>query len=271
MNKELIMKSDVLDILFENRNKSYGAYQLRKFYTNRLFKALGIMLTIVVVLSAFTFLPKKRETLMATIFEIPPTVLANPKEPQKKPEMPKEPAKAIQPDQKRSTGIPDIVADRFVKDSVKTLKPSDVIRTVTITHPGNGGPGPVTPGIIGGGAIDPLSGGVKTTVDNNTPVNTADIMPGYPGGMEALRRFLQKNLNNPKDMEQGELVSVKIKFVVGYNGKLKGFETIEDGGPEFNNEVIRVLKKMPEWIPGRTNGETVSVYYTLPVKFIPAE
>src|SRR6187399_147933 len=60
MNKELIMKSDVLDILFENRNKNYGAYDLRKFYAGRLKKAFGIMMTIVVGLSAFTFLPNKK-------------------------------------------------------------------------------------------------------------------------------------------------------------------------------------------------------------------
>jgi periplasmic protein TonB len=64
------------------------------------------------------------------------------------------------------------------------------------------------------------------------------------------------------------LVSVKVKFIVGYDGQLKGFETIEDGGVAFNNEVIRVLKKMPNWIPGKISGENVSVFYTVPVKFM---
>ena len=67
MNKELIMTSDVLDILFENRNKSYGAYELRKFYANRLLKALGMMIGSVMVLSAFTFLPKKAAVETARI------------------------------------------------------------------------------------------------------------------------------------------------------------------------------------------------------------
>ena len=52
------------------------------------------------------------------------------------------------------------------------------------------------------------------------------------------------------------------------DGKLKGFEVIEDGGAVFNKEVIRVLKKMPQWIPGKAEGENVSVYYTIPVKFV---
>jgi len=58
--------------------------------------------------------------------------------------------------------------------------------------------------------------------------------------------------------------------VVGYDGKLKSFEIVEDGGATFNKEVIRVLKKMPEWVPGKANGENVSVYYTIPVKFTAA-
>ena len=59
--------------------------------------------------------------------------------------------------------------------------------------------------------------------------------------------------------------------MVGFDGKLQGFETIEDGGAAFNKEVIRVLKKMPEWIPGKSNGENVAVYYTIPVKFVPSD
>jgi len=88
--------------------------------------------------------------------------------------------------------------------------------------------------------------------------------------MDALRRFLQRNLTNPKEMEEGEEVNVKIKFVVGYDGRLQSFITVQDGGEEFNKEVIRVLKKMPMWEPGKSNGQNVAVYYTIPVKFVSA-
>ena len=97
-----------------------------------------------------------------------------------------------------------------------------------------------------------------------------DIMPSYPGGMEALRKFLERNLENPKEMEEGEAVSVKVKFVVAIDGKLQSFVTVQDGGDEFNKEVMRVLKRMPNWIPGKAKGQNVSVFYTIPVKFIPA-
>ena len=85
--------------------------------------------------------------------------------------------------------------------------------------------------------------------------------------MDALRKFLERNLKTPQDLEEGQHVIVKIRFIVGYDGTLKGFETMQDGGTAFNNEVVRVLKKMPQWIPGKTNGENVSVYFTIPVNF----
>ena len=114
-------------------------------------------------------------------------------------------------------------------------------------------------------------GSTKSAVDKITPNNFAEVMPSYPGGMAALKKFLEINLRNPQDLEAGEQVKVKIKFIVGYDGNLKGFETVQDGGAAFNNEVIRVLKKMPQWIPGKTKGENVSIYYTIPVNFLAAE
>ena len=108
----------------------------------------------------------------------------------------------------------------------------------------------------------------KPAVDKITPNNFAEVMPEYPGGMSALKKFLEKYLKNPEDLQEGENVKVKIRFIVGYDGNLKGFETVQDGGTAFNNEVVRVLKKMPQWIPGKTRGENVSVYYTIPVNFI---
>jgi protein TonB len=112
---------------------------------------------------------------------------------------------------------------------------------------------------------------VVKTIDKTTPQLTAEVMPMFPGGMDALKKFLERNLTNPANLNEGEIVSVKVQFIVGYDGKLKGFTVLEDGGDEFNQEVIRVLKKMPIWNPGKSQGENVSVYYTIPVKFISSE
>ena len=110
------------------------------------------------------------------------------------------------------------------------------------------------------------AGATESKINKHDPLDIAEIMPQYPGGINALLDYLKKNLRSPQDIE-GEEVSVKVKFVVNYNGKLESFDVIKSGGIAFDNEVLRVLKKMPLWIPGKSKGENVSVYYLVPVKF----
>ena len=118
-------------------------------------------------------------------------------------------------------------------------------------------------------STEPVAGGVEVKPLRSEPVESTEVevMPSFPGGTEALLNFLRRHLDNPEPMNSGESVTVKARFVVGYDGKLQGFRIIQDGGDVFNKEVMRVLKKMPDWVPGKAKGENVSVYYTIPVKF----
>ena len=268
MKTELILKSDVLDIVFENRNKAYGAYDLRKFYDNRLIKSIGVMILIVMVFSAFTFIHKKvkainEDDFVTTYAYVIPKAKNKPKEPEK----PKEPQ---QPKQK---ALSQIFTNPVIVATIEAVKPlqnlTDTVLIAGTTESGKPGDYPVIrdPGdVVGGEGTEPA----KLEIAPNIPRETADFMPSYHGGMDALRKFLEKNLINPSDMEENEGVSVKVKFVVGYDGKLQSFVIVQDGGEEFNKEVIRVLKKMPDWVPGKSNGQNVSVYFTIPIKFVSA-
>lgn len=273
MNKNLILKTDILDIIFENRNKAYGAYSLRKLYPHRLKLALGFMFLFAAAFSAFTFLPMTKESkrkplpnietkLRDIVQEIP-----KPKKTEvKKPDAPKADAIPAVANQKLLISTIKVVDDTQKTDSIVTLLPTDVISTVTVNVPS--APLPV---VVPVAPPAPVSGGSgNTKIDVNIPLDkdAVDVMPAFPGGLTALQKFLEKNLENPYDAENGQTVSVKVKFVVGYNGKLKGFETVQDGGEVYNKEVVRVLKKMPDWEPGKARGENVSVYYTIPVKFV---
>lgn len=266
MTSEFILKSDVLDIIFEKRNKAYGAYTLRKFYASRLIKSLGLMLVVVIILSAFTFLPVENKTVISIVdVTLSPTTGSK----EKKLEAPKQPVKKGHAASKKMAGTP-VIIENSKSDSISTFDPSEKTGTVEIIATGVNGFGTDAPG---GNEISEPGEGIKSAVvmDVTKVISNPDVMPEYPGGLSALRKFLERNLRNPRDLEEGERISVKVKFVVGYDGKLKSFETEEDGGSEFNNEVIRVLKKMPGWIPGISKGQNVSVYYSIPVKFINEE
>ena len=107
---------------------------------------------------------------------------------------------------------------------------------------------------------------VRVPAESN-PVGTAEILPQYPGDVQALLSFLKKNIHSPGSVEEAGDVTVRIEFVVNYDGHLENFIVVKSGGEAFDNEVLRVLKKMPLWIPGKSNGKNVSVYYIVPVKF----
>lgn len=267
MNSEQVMRSDILDILFEKRNKLYGAYVLRKFYNDRLLKSLGIMLSLAAVICAFTLLPDKKFINTSGVYvidDIKTGKIAETKPiiPDLKPKL----KTVITPASKTPTAkfISNIIITK--KDVTRLPENLDESKIGTTTIPGNPGGGSQ---VKDSGTVFHVSGGItKPVVDVTTPMLVADVMPSFPGGDEGLRRFLQNNLVNPETMDEGEAVSVKVRFVVGYDGKLKSFTIIQNGGEEFNNEVIRVLKKMPQWNPGKSNGQNVSVYTTIPVKFV---
>ncbi|MBC7889599.1 MAG: energy transducer TonB [Ferruginibacter sp.] len=266
MNSELIMKSDLLDILFEKRNKAYGAYTLRKFYNNRLVKSVCLMIVTVVVFSAFTFLPEGKPIEIIVVDPGFGSILPVPKVPEIKPKLPKVvPAKLVASVKILSTIR--IVNNIDSADVLHDLR-NRAIGSSTNILPDDGVPREIIGTGTGGAAVAEEGKVAETVIPDTAPLETAEIMPAYPGGMAALRAFLMRHLSNPRELGEGELISVKVRFVVGYDGKLQRFELVQDGGNEFNNEVIRVLKKMPTWIPGKSNGHNVSVYYTIPVKFI---
>jgi len=277
MNNETILKSDVLDILFDKRNKAYGAYNLRKFYNNRLIKSLAVMLTGVVVLSAFTFLPKKEKPILGIDNEgLMVHTIKLPEEPLKKEkpkELPKNEVKQ-QPFEQRIFVNNIQITKTPTVDIINTLTDGIVISTVNPPVPSTGGsPTPVllVPVLTGDGVGIKPKPQPDVDVSKTFTENEVEVMPSYPGGMDALRNFLVRNLENPRDMKEGEVANVKVKFVVGSNGELQSFVTVQDGGNEFNREVMRVLKKMPNWVPGKSKGQNVSVFYTIPIKFISAD
>jgi protein TonB len=275
MNSDLIMKSDVLDIIFENRNKEYGAYPLRKFYQARLYKSIGIMLSIVTLLCGVAFIPTNKKIVELAYFT-KETVLANVYQPKVAvPPAPKALQKQVVQKQIPVKFMLQNAGNKvlFVKDSMQQIiQPINLataisVNTTTVTSLSGTGDG--SPAINGKGD-GKLTGGTTglASIDVNTPLNTADVYPSFPGGDEALRKFLIANLRTPGDMLDDATISVQIEFVVGYDGKLKSFKVVKDGGDDFNNEVIRVLKKMPNWIPGKSKGQNVSVYHIIPVKFV---
>ena len=271
-NKE-ILQSDLLDIIFEKRNKVYGAYAIRKGYNNRMLTALGAGMSVILLLifinglsnkdaSTLTIPQDKNEILVREIEII--------KDKPKEPEQPKKVVKQKPVEPKvaavKFTTPPEIKADDKVKNKMVAITDMDdkkisdkfidgIKDNGTVQLPEM----PVTVPVNGNGTV-------TASVQPEFVIQEKD--PEFPGGTEALKRFLGKNLSTPDELEAGERKVVQIKFKVDKDGSVASFEIVTSGGGEFDREVVRVCKKMPRWTPAIQNGINVSVSYVLPVIFI---
>ena len=108
----------------------------------------------------------------------------------------------------------------------------------------------------------------EAQVDENGVYMVCDQMPMYPGGMQELMKYLQKNIKYPHEAkENGIHGRVIVLFIVEKNGSIKDTKVVRGIDPSLDNEALRVINAMPKWEPGKHKGETVSVKYTVPVAF----
>ena len=271
MTYSYTLPEDVLDILFANRNKEYGAYLLRRGYPHRLQKSIGLMLGGMALLSA-SFLWRERRAL-ARDFPIMDTTSVilqpAPAPPIQHPRLAPARAAALP----RPTAAPPVPTLPYTppllvdKPDLTRLPPApsalDQVQVGTSTVRGDPSATGIAPGV---GAT--AGSGTGTGDEGPLDINVVERLPEFPGGEAALRKFFERNLQYPDEAESGEQVKVVIRFVVGKDGSLNAYAVDKSGGRVFDAEVIRVLQKMPKWIPGLQNGRPVAVYFNLPVTFM---
>ena len=103
---------------------------------------------------------------------------------------------------------------------------------------------------------------------DDEPFVVVEQMPQYPGGQEAMFKFLAQNLRYPvKAQQNGVQGMVILSFIVTKTGEINTIKIVRGVDPELDNEAMRVVKTMPIWIPGKQKGENVNVIYTLPIRF----
>lgn len=264
MTSQQIQHADLLDILFENRNKAYGAYQLRRNYQQELVKAVTISIATAFLLLYF-FRPSfsKNAVVAAKDDVVVHTVMlpdeAKKTEPPKPPEAPKS--------QSRQQKFTDQI--QMKKDVTDPLPPIDAMEKTNISNV-------TTPG--GDATVLQLPAiPEKTATENPAPAKETneevvpDRQPQFPGGMQAWLAFLTRNLRSPEELESGEKRMVLIRFHVAEDGSIANFRVERSAGPAFDEEVMRVLKKMPKWAPALKAGQPVSVSFTQPVTFVGVE
>ncbi len=263
------------DIVFEGKNKAYGAYQLRRetgkrnVYAMLIMAAIGLAIAIIVAIVGVVENAMKSNTAIETDVEL--TKLAQKKE--AKVER-KEPIQKIEVEQKVVEKVkssvkftaPEIKKDEEVKPEDEIKSQDDLAKTNTAI------------GTFDVKGNDEAEGEVlkaKEVIADEKPkeeetkiFDVVEQQPEFPGGQAALLQWISENIRYPQIAEENGIQGrVICTFVVEPDGSITNVQAVRKVDPSLDKEAIRVLKKMPRWNPGKQNGTAVRVKYTVPVMF----
>ena len=271
METNKILHADILDIVFDGKNKEYGAYQLRKSYKTTLTRALVITGSVLVLIVSGTvfagFINRDRNINIPVrdiiMTHVKPEEPLPPTPPPPPPELPK----PLELNQVRFVP-PIIVKDIDVTPEDKIIEITDETAISKKT---------VVSDIVIPIVQAPVDVGDSKTVEIKRPDNENEIFTkveveaGFQGGEEAWRNYLRNTMNANKPVENGAgggKYTVIVKFVVSKDGSLSDIKCENDPGFGMCEEAVRVIKKTKNWIPAIQNGQHVNAYRRQPITFL---
>lgn len=266
------------DIIFEGKNKEFGAYELRTQSARRHNIA---MLSVVVVIAVFLIVSlfvSRIERAEETITGEAEQEMVSVDTTQDEPEPEEEPE------------------ERFEEPEVEEVLPEEVLNTVKVTEIAIVDDSEVTKEDevknqeeltqteTAFGATDFDKGTDDVTVvrevrdevvveEKKAPepekiFTAVEESPKFPGGEAELYKFLNKNIRYPEIAAQNNIQGrVVVQFVVEKDGSVGEVKVVRGVDPDLDKEAVRVVKSMPKFIPGKMNGQNVRVWHTLPIKF----
>ena len=255
------------ETVFEKRNKKYGAFVIRRDYNrNMILIMLGIVGGVGVIYAAASAtkghvkaVVKPPVVMDTTVFDLkkePEPVKPEVELPKLKTPSPEEIVKFVPPVVVNNPAVPDPpIVDPGVGVGVTPQPPGP---GTGWTEPGEPGD-PAGPILTGGGTPPP-------------PTYDVDEPAEFPGGREAMKDFLSKNLKYPElDAQEGNGGKCYLRFVVNKQGEISEVKVTRaiESCPDCDKEAIRIVRKMPRWKPGKKKGEPVDSYFNLPITFKP--
>ena len=266
MSNVSIYEKNWIDLVFEDKNKAYGAYQLRQEnQKTTLFAFFGGILFLFSLLGGWMLFSSFGEK--PAVVPVDPGIIIKVTDfniPKSDPIKPKS--------EKPQTATAPTTTNKFKKyeaavthdTNIDVPKKDDLTAQTTTT----------ASGIDTGTKIDiPSDGGGGTTpavtTPSSDPVSSAilDRLPEYPGGMKRFNGDVGKNFEKPDVDSNYESLSVIMSFVIEKDGSMTEIKVLRSSDKNMEREAIRVLKSMrAKWSPGYKDGEKVRVLYTLPIK-----
>ncbi len=282
MAKEVDLSSrEWCDLVFEGKNKDFGAYVIRTDSPKRHNKAFWYTLIGAVIFGALAFglvkanqyFEERRLAEMGEQEEVLIDMSQETEEPEEQQERLEQPKPEVLPEEVlKSVKVTElqIVEDEKVKkeDEIKT---QDELKETETAF----GQKDNEKGTEDRNVTRTLKEEVVVEKKEEKPVEkkeevfrSVEQMPQFPGGDAALTKFLSSHINYPPMAAENNIQGkVIVQFVVGKDGKVGEVKVVRSVDKDLDREAVRVCKMLPKFTPGRQNGQPVSVWYTLPVQF----
>ena len=266
MESNKILQADFLDIIFEGRNKEYGAYELRKSYNKRITRALVAMIGIclLVFLTALLANDNDKDKNKIIVQDVQLEDIKKQEEKKPEPPPPPPPPKPEPPKVEIAKFTPpQIVKDVEVKpeDEIKEVEKLEDTKIGVINQEGIKDEGLVAPPVEdkGTGVVEAPK---KVEEDYDKVFTKVEKEAKFPGGPEGWRRYLERNLNANVAADDGAAVgnySVKVQFIVDKGGNISNVQAIDKpkACPSCGPEAEKVIKRGPKWEPAVQNGRNV--------------
>lgn len=272
MSKIDLISNAWCDLVFEGKNQAYGAYKLRKGTSKRnLWSIIIVLIAAVAIFSAIAIknvIEANQKVAVTTAVELS-KIDKTPKVEKKKAAPKIEQPKVVE---KVKSSIkftaPVIKKDSEVKPEEEMKTQEDLQKTKTTI-------GAFT--VVGNDEIDGEVLKAKEEIaqpeppkneEENKVFDVVEELPSFPGGQGALMAWLNDNIKYPVvAAENGIQGKVIVQFVVGKNGSISNVKVLRSVDPSLDKEAVRVVSNMPNWTPGKQNGASVNVRFTLPVTF----
>jgi periplasmic protein TonB len=275
METNKILSADILDIIFEGRNKEYGAYELRKTYKNRLVIAIVATLLVCLLFLIGSLIANRKTTDNSELLaqDVNLEEIKQPDEP--KPEPPPPPPPKQEPPKVEITKFtpPKIVEDQKVKpdEEPPPQDKMDDTKIGKINQEGIKDEGKIDlPEEKGTGVAAPAA----PSVDYDQEFTAVQIEASFPGGSAAWRKFLERNLNDRVVEENGGppgKYTVIVSFRVDKDGSITEVKAENNPGYGTADEAVRVIKKGPKWTPAQQNGRQVIYRQRQSITFVYTE
>jgi protein TonB len=252
---------DLDDLIFENRNREYGAFQLRKRYKRVVLAGIlmASALACLVVLLPFILRPKSDGALSGDIRYIPfqMEILDPPIDQLIVPPPP--PPPGSEHVQEIVKYVPPVIVDTIMPDEARQVTTDEVLAQTTVDQSA----------IDGFGAGDDLSGG-QDGVATDDPFFLVEVMPTFRGGdINKFREWVQRRTNYPQAAIDAKIQGkVFLTFIIEPDGSVSNVTVVKGVAAIIDDEAVKAIQASPKWSPGLQRGQPVRVRYSMWLNFI---